>query len=51
METELAYLLDTAKEWQRKMKNSRLGHLESTFSLRNILLRKLVYPLPATTCS
>jgi len=49
METELTYLLDTAKEWQQKMKNSRLGCLKSTFSLRNILLRKLVYPLPATT--
>jgi len=33
----------------KEMKNSRLGCLESTFSLRNILLRKLMYPLPATT--
>jgi len=49
METELTYLLDTAKEWQRKMKTSRLGRLEGNFSLWNVLLRKLVYPLPATT--
>jgi len=49
METELAYLLDTAKTWQRQMKNSRLGRWESNFSLRNVIMRKLMYPLPATT--
>ncbi len=49
METELDYLLDVAKDWQCKMKNSKLGRWESMFSLRNVLLRKLVYPLPATT--
>jgi len=49
METELAYLVDTAKAWQRKMKNSRLGRWESNFSLRNVIMRKLAYPLPATT--
>ncbi len=31
------------------MKNSKLGCLDSMFSLQNILLRKMVYPLPATT--
>ncbi len=49
METELDYLLDVVKDWQRKMKNSKLGRWESMFSLRNVLLRKLVYPLLATT--
>jgi len=48
METELAYLVDTAKAWQQKMKNSRLGRWESNFSLRNVIMQKLVYPLPAT---
>ncbi len=49
MQMEITYLLATAKDWQRKMKNSKLGRQESIFSLRNILLRQLVYPLPATT--
>jgi len=49
METELTFLLDTAKEWQWKMKNSRLDRLKGNFSLRNVLLRKLNYPFPATT--
>jgi len=38
-----------AKEGQRKMKNSKLSQFESNFSLWQVLLRKLVYPLPATT--
>jgi len=41
--------LDVAKDWQRKMKNSKLGCLDGMFSLRNILLQKMVYPLLATT--
>jgi len=49
MEMEMAYLLDTAKEWQQKMKNARLGWKEGNFSLHNVLLWKLVYPLLATT--
>jgi len=49
MLVELAYLVDVAKDWQRKMKNSHLGRLDGMFSLRNVLLRKMVYPLPATT--
>jgi len=49
METELTYLVDMAKTWQHKMKNSRLGRWESNFSLRNVIMQKLVYPLPATT--
>ncbi len=31
------------------MKNSKLGRSESNFSLWQVLLQKLVYPLPATT--
>ncbi len=38
MQTEITYLLATAKDWQRKMKNSKLGRMESIFSLRNVLL-------------
>jgi len=49
MSTELTHLIDMAKEWQRKMKNSKLGQFESNFSLWQVLLRKLVYPLPVTT--
>jgi len=49
METELAYLVDTTKAWQWKMKNSQLGQWESNFSLWNVIMQKLVYPLPATT--
>jgi len=49
METKLAYLLDVAKDWQQKMKNSKLGCSDSLFSLQNVLLCKLVYPLLATT--
>jgi len=33
MSTELTHLIDTAKEWQCKMKNSKLGQFESNFSL------------------
>jgi len=47
--TELTYLLDTAKDWQCKMKNLKLSRMESIFSLWQVLLRKLGYPLPATT--
>jgi len=46
---EFTYLLDTAKDWQQKMKNSKLSRMESSFSLRNVLICKLVYPLLATT--
>jgi len=49
MDTEWAYLLDVAKGWQRKMKHAKLGWSESIFSLHNVLLRKLIYPLPAPT--
>jgi len=42
METKLAYLVDTAKEWQCKMKNSRLDCLDGNFSLQNVIM-------PATT--
>jgi len=49
MQIELAYLLDVAKNWQRKMKNSHLGRIDGMFSLWNVLLQKMVYPLPATT--
>jgi len=49
MTTELTYLLDIAKDWQQKMKISKLDQMESIFSLQNVLLRKLVYPLLATT--
>jgi len=49
MEIELAYLLDVAKDWQWKMKNSKLGRLDDMFRLHNVLLCKMVYPLPATT--
>jgi len=31
------------------MKTSKLGRTESIFSLHQVLLQKLVYPLPATT--
>jgi len=37
------------KTWQRKMKNSWLGRWESNFSLQNVIMQKLVYPLLATT--
>jgi len=45
----MTYLLDTAKDWQRKMKNLKLGRTDSLFSLRNVIMRKLLYPLTATT--
>jgi len=38
-----------AKDWQQKMKNSKLGCMEGMFNLCNVILQKLVYPLPATT--
>jgi len=46
---EMTYLLDTAKEWQRKMKNLKLGCTDSLFSLCNVIMQKLLYPLMATT--
>jgi len=49
MEAELAYLVDMAKAWQWKMKNSWFGQWESNFSLQNVTMQKLIYPLPATT--
>jgi len=49
MTTEWTYLLDMAKDWQLKMKNSKLRRMESNFSLQQVLLQKLMYPLPATT--
>jgi len=48
-ETECQYLHSAAVDWQVRMAAHRLNPTDATFSLKNVVLRKLVYPLPTTT--
>jgi len=49
MLTELKYLTSIPKEWHDKMSCSQLSQHEATFSLQQVIFRKLNYPLLATT--
>jgi len=49
MHTELQYLVSVAMEWHNKMSHSRLSQYDATFSLHQVIFRKLNYPLLATT--
>ncbi len=51
MRTELKYLISVAMEWHSKMSRSKLSQHDATFSLRQVILQKLTYPLLATTFS
>jgi len=49
--TELCYLILVTKDWQCKMAWSKLSQHKATFSLRQVIFRKLQHPLLATTFS
>jgi len=44
-ETEANYLLSVMAFWKVHIAASRLNHKDVTFSLKNVVLQKLVYPL------
>jgi len=46
---ELQYLLEVAKGWQTLMSAAIVTHAAVEFGLRQVILRKLEYPLVATT--
>jgi len=48
-DTEVEYLVSIAADWKVRMAAARLTHENATFSLRNVVLRKLCYPLTTTT--
>jgi len=51
MRTELQYLISVSTDWYSKMSCSRLSQHDATFSLRQVIMWKLTYPLLATTFS
>jgi len=51
MQTELQYLILVATDWHSKMSRSRLSQHDATFSLRQVIMQKLTYPLLAITFS
>jgi len=46
---ELQYLLEVAKSWQTSMLAAKVTHAVAEFGLHQVVLRKLKYPLIATT--
>jgi len=46
---ELRYLIDTARSWHSSMSVAKVTHAAAKFGLRQVILRKLEYPLVATT--
>jgi len=46
---ELQYLRDIAKSWHTLMSRAKVTHAAAEFGLRQVILRKLEYPLMATT--
>ncbi len=46
---EVEYLQSVANDWQVKMAASKLSPQDALFSLKNVVLRKLQYPLVTTT--
>jgi len=51
MDMELNYLQSVARDWQAKMAKSKLSQNDAMFSLRQVIYRKLSYPLLTTTFS
>jgi len=50
-DTELEYLLSVTSNWKVRMAASRLSQADATFSLKNVIMQKLCYPLVTTTFS
>jgi len=48
-QAKLEYLKSIAQEWTTKMVHAKLVHNDAAFSLKNVLLCKLVYPLMVTS--
>jgi len=48
---EVNYLISVMTTWQTRMMVLRLNQHDATFSLRNVILRKILYPLATTTFS
>jgi len=51
MEMELQHLISVARDWQAKMAKSKLSQNDAMFSLRQVIYRKLAYPLLTMTFS
>jgi len=50
-ETELQYLLSVTSDWKVHMVGAKLTPADATFSLKNVVLQKLNYPLVTTMFS
>jgi len=48
-ENEVDYLLSVTSDWKVRMAASHLSHFDALFSLKNVVLCKLAYPLVTTT--
>jgi len=46
---KLRYLVDVARSWHTSMSGAKVMHAAAEFGLRQVILRKLDYPLVATT--
>jgi len=46
---ELEHLMTMASQWFTAMKASRITHEAAAFSLKQVILKKLMYPLMTTT--
>ncbi len=48
-EAEFQHLVETSKQWQQSMAMAKVMHLAAEFGMRQMIFRKLEYPLVATT--
>jgi len=46
---EVDYLSSVTLDWKVRMAASHLSHMDAMFSLKNVVLHKLAYPLVTTT--
>jgi len=46
---EFQHLMDTARSWHASMSAAKVTHVAAKFGLQQVFLRKLEYPLVATT--
>jgi len=46
---EFQFLVETAHQWQQSMATAKVSHSAAEFGMRQMIIRKLQYPLVATT--
>jgi len=48
-EVEFQFLVKTSRQWQQSMAKAKVTHSATEFGMQQMILRKLAYPLAATT--